>query len=114
MTKLTRYSAEFKSKVAVGAIREELTTAELAKTYGRHPTIIGGWKKTAIKTMAFAFGGKAEDARPTSQKGVEKRHAKIGQLVVKRNAPPRFCSRTGGHSRGYDGHSRQSHLRHWS
>ncbi|SMD05053.1 Transposase [Primorskyibacter flagellatus] len=45
MTKRKRYSAEFKAKVALEAIREELTTAELAKKYGIHPTMISGWKK---------------------------------------------------------------------
>ena len=33
-----RYTAEFKAKVALEAIREELTTAELAKKYDIHPT----------------------------------------------------------------------------
>tara|TARA_R110002049_G_scaffold129817_1_gene287894 strand:+ start:372 stop:518 length:147 start_codon:yes stop_codon:yes gene_type:complete len=37
MTKRKRYSAEFKAKVALEAIREEQTTAELAKKYGVHP-----------------------------------------------------------------------------
>ena len=41
MTKWKRYSAEFKAKVALEAIREELTTAELAKKYGIHPTRFG-------------------------------------------------------------------------
>ncbi|MDK3072783.1 transposase, partial [Sedimentitalea sp. JM2-8] len=45
MTKRKRYSAEFKAKVALEAIREELTTAELAKKYGVHPTMISGWKR---------------------------------------------------------------------
>ena len=82
MTKRKRHSAEFKAKVALEAIREELTTAELAKKYGIHPTMISGWKKLAISNMASAFGGKAEEAPPISQKDVEKLHAKIGQLVV--------------------------------
>lgn len=85
MTKRKRYSAEFKAKVALEAIREELTTAELAKKYGIHPTMISSWKKTAIENMASAFGVKAEEEPPISPKDVEKLHAKIGQLVVERD-----------------------------
>lgn len=55
MTKRKRHSAEFKAKVALEAIREELTTAELAKKYSIHPTMISGWKRTAIDNMASAF-----------------------------------------------------------
>lgn len=85
MTKRKRYSPEFKAKVALEAIREELTTAELAKKYGVHPTMISGWKRTAIENMASAFGG-ATSAEPViSEKDVEKLHAKIGQLVVERD-----------------------------
>ena len=42
MTKRKRYSAEFKAKVALEAIREELTAAELAKKYDIHPAMISG------------------------------------------------------------------------
>lgn len=42
MTKRKRYSAEFKAKVALEAIREELTTAELAKKYAIHLTMSTG------------------------------------------------------------------------
>jgi len=48
MTKRKRYTAEFKAKVALEAIGEELTTAELAKKYDIHPTMISGWKKAAM------------------------------------------------------------------
>lgn len=86
MTKRKRYSAEFKAKVALEAIREELTTAELSKKYGIHPIMISGWKRAAIANMASAFEGDASSAEPTiSQKEVEKLHAKIGQLVVERD-----------------------------
>ena len=57
MTKRKRYSAEFKEKVALEAIREELTTAELTKKYNIHPTMISGWKQTAIENMAQALSG---------------------------------------------------------
>ncbi len=85
MTKRKRYTAEFKAKVALEAIREELTTAELAKKYSVHPTMISGWKRTAIENMATSFSGKAPADPPISEKEVEKLHAKIGQLVVERD-----------------------------
>ena len=85
MTKRKRYSAEFKAKVALEALREDLTTAELAKKYDIHPTMIMGWKRTATLNMALAFDGKSA-AEPTISAGeVEKLHAKIGQLVVERD-----------------------------
>ena len=59
MTKRKRYSAEFKAKVALEAIREDLTTAELAKKYDIHPTMITGWKRTATLNMASAFDPKS-------------------------------------------------------
>ena len=99
MTKRKRYSAEFKAKVALEALREDLTTAELAKKYDIHPTMITGWKRTAIENMASAFGGK-DTAEPTISAGeVEKLHAKIGQLVVERDL--------------YVGVSVKRHVCHW-
>ena len=85
MTKRKRYSAEFKAKVALVAIREELTTAELAKKYDTHPPMISGWKRTAIENMAQAFSGQATAAPTISAAEIEKLHAKIGQLVVERD-----------------------------
>ena len=63
MTKCKRYSAEFKAKAALEAIREELSTAERARKHDIHPTMISGWKRTAIENMAAAFGG-ASSAEP--------------------------------------------------
>lgn len=57
MGRRTRYSAEFKAKFALDAIRGELTLAELAKKYGVHPNVVGQWKRLAIENMATAFGG---------------------------------------------------------
>lgn len=85
MTKRKRYTSEFKAKVALEAIREEMTTAELARKYGIHPTMITGWKKAAIENMASAFDGKMAAQPLISEREVEKLHAKIGQLVVERD-----------------------------
>ena len=51
MTKRKNHSPDFKAKVALEAIREEMTLAELSKKYGVHPTQIGTWKRAAIENM---------------------------------------------------------------
>ena len=83
--KRKRYSAEFKAKVALEAIRGEATIAELVSKYGVHQTLINTWKRQAIEGMAGVFSGKAEAAAAERDGKVEKLHAKIGQLVVERD-----------------------------
>lgn len=80
-----RYSADFKAKVALEAIRGDLTLAELAAKHGIHHTMIASWKMQAIEGMAGRFSGAADMARASGEAEVEKLHAKIGQLVVERD-----------------------------
>jgi len=85
MGKRTRYSAEFKARVALDAIRGEHTLAELAARHGVHPNLISQWKRLAIEQMATLFdGGRAETVKE-KEADVEKLHAKIGQLLVERD-----------------------------
>ena len=60
MGKVTRkrYTAEFKAKVALEAIRGELTLAELAAKHGIHQTMVGEWKRQAMEGMAAVFSGR--------------------------------------------------------
>jgi len=95
MTKRKNHSAEFKARVALDAIREDLTLAELAKKHGVHSGQISTWKRAALDNMAFAFTKRGSDPGPEiSTAEVEKLHSKIGQLVVERDflAPSRACS----------------------
>ncbi len=55
--KRKRYSAEFKAKVALEALRGELTTAELATKHGVHQTMVSGWKRQAMEGLALVFSG---------------------------------------------------------
>ena len=80
-----RYSADFKAKVALEAIRGELTLAELGAKHGIHHTMIAAWKRQAVDGMASIFAGASEVARASGEAEIDKLHSKIGQLVVERD-----------------------------
>ncbi len=83
--KRKRYAAEFKAKVAMDALRGELTTSQLATKHGVHQTMIGDWKRQAMEGLVTVFSGKAEAKEGIREEELEKLHAKIGQLVVERD-----------------------------
>ena len=80
-----RFTAEFKAKVALEAIRGERTISELATKHQLQPNQITQWKRQAIDKLAKAFDDKASDAQIGREAEVTKLHAKIGQLVVERD-----------------------------
>ncbi len=86
MTKRKNHSADFKAKVALEAIRKEMTLAEVSKKFGVHATQISTWKRAAIQNMASAFTRRGGDPGPAiSTAEIDKLHSKIGQLVVERD-----------------------------
>jgi transposase len=80
-----RYAADFKAKVALEAIKGELTLAALAAKHGVHQTMIATWRRQAIEGMAATFSGKSKAAAAASEADISRLHAKIGQLVVERD-----------------------------
>jgi len=84
-TKRKRYSAEFKAKVALEAIKGEQTIHELGSRYGVHPNQITTWKRQAIGNLAETFSTKAERTRTNDDPQIKELHAKIGQLTVERD-----------------------------
>ncbi len=83
--KRKRYSAEYKAKVAMEALRGELTTSQLATKHGVHQTMVGEWKRQAMEGLVSVFSGKGEAKEGIREEDLEKLHAKIGQLVVERD-----------------------------
>jgi transposase len=83
--KRKRYTAEFKAKIALEALRGELTVAQLAAKHGVHQTMISGWKRQAMEGLSSMFSGRAEAKDAVRDGEVEKLHAKIGQLLVERD-----------------------------
>ena len=72
MTKVRkRHNAEFKSKVAIEAIKEQKTINELTAEYGVHATQISNWKKQALAVIPSAFNTKQHDNEQAQQATID-------------------------------------------
>ncbi|MGB4204993.1 MAG: transposase, partial [Bacteroidales bacterium] len=56
------FSAEFKAKVAIEAIKEVKTTSELAQIFQIHPNLIGLWKKEFLLNAPKVFDSGKEES----------------------------------------------------
>lgn len=83
--KRTRYSADFKAKVALEALAGDLTTSQLAARHGIHPNQITQWKAQARSGMVEVFSRGSEKRAKSHEQEIKELHAKIGQLTVERD-----------------------------
>lgn len=72
----------FKAKVAVDALKEQKTIAELASQYAIHPTQITTWKKQALEILAQGFSGKREQKQKNDIDLIQELYRQIGRLKV--------------------------------
>lgn len=79
--KRKKYTSNFKAKVAIEALKEKETLAELSKRFELHPTMIGKWKQDFLSRAGSVFE-KPTDSEPEEQIDPDLLYAKIGRLEL--------------------------------
>ena len=74
-----KFSAGFKAKVAIEALKERESFAELSKRFEVHPNMISKWKQEFIEHSAEVFEKKKE---VEDEVDLEKLYTKIGELEM--------------------------------
>ncbi len=85
MAKRRNFSAAFKAKVALEALRGDQTLAELAARHKVHPNLIAKWKRQAGEGMVEVFSGRPARRDGAHEAEVKELHAKIGELTIEKD-----------------------------
>ena len=77
-----KHTPEFKAKVALEAMKEEMTSNQIASKYDVHPAQISQWKKQAQEQLVAGFQRGAKKKTNEDEALKEKLYSQIGQLTV--------------------------------
>ena len=77
-----RYTAKFKAQIALEAVRQEKTLAQLSSEYGVHTNQIAQWKRQLIGELPGIFAGRRKKADIEAEELRAELYRQIGQLKV--------------------------------
>ena len=79
----TKHSGAFKAKVALEAIQERESVAEIARRHKVHANVVYKWKRELLENASRAFESGADEGAGAEREGELLR--KIGELTVERD-----------------------------
>jgi len=77
-----QHNSGFKAQVALEAIRNQRTIAEIAGEYGVHPSQVNKWKKQILDGIPTIFSGSHDKSKHDGEKLQAELYQQIGQLKV--------------------------------
>ena len=82
MSSRKRHNNGFKAQVALEAIRNQRTIAEIASEYGVHPSQVNKWKRQVLDGIPTIFSGNNDNGKRDSEKLQAELYQQIGKLKV--------------------------------
>jgi len=79
-----KFTSEFKTKVAIEALKERYSLAELAERFELHPNQISQWKQEFLEKSSDVFGKKSTKSKE-KEVDLDNLYAKIGKLEMERD-----------------------------
>lgn len=99
MSRRTRrvHDEAFKARVAVEALKEQKTVAEIASNYDIHPNQVSAWKSELLSKSTEVFTGNKNHARKIQELEAEraKLHERIGQQAMELDFVKKNCKKLG-------------------
>ena len=92
MTRRRRFTADFKARVALEALRGDTTIQGIAARHKVHPNQVTTWKRQAMDGLGEVFSNGAERAHQDHDAAIHALHARIGELTVERDYWPEGSS----------------------
>ena len=89
-----KFTPEFKAKVALEAVRERHTLAELSKQYELSGVMISRWKSEFLSKAFTVFSSESEPSFQDDSKS-EKLYAQIGKLKMEVDFLKKSCDKLG-------------------
>jgi transposase-like protein len=95
MKKQTRrkFNPAFKAKVALEAVKNQKTLAELAKEFDINPVMISKWKAEFLENLSATF--EKSDDNDSKELDANELYATIGQLKVENEFLKKSCKKLG-------------------
>lgn len=85
------HSTDFKAKVALAALKEELTLAQITSKYEIHTTQVRNWKALAVEAIKGCFSKKRERDKVEQESLLSGLYEQIGRLQTELNWLKKKC-----------------------